>query len=132
MFVGDELDHFMATVAAAIGPETTDHLLVAADGDAPVGAALARAEPMAQGVTNLLFVGVARSVRRQGRASALIERVERLARAEAHRLVIVETAGVAQFEPARALYRRHGFEEEARVRDFYDIGLDKLIYRKAL
>jgi len=46
------------------------------------------------------------------------------------RLLLVET--LASFERTREFYRRCGFDEEARIRDFYEAGADKIIYRKVL
>lgn len=37
-----------------------------------------------------------------------------------------------EFEYVRGFYRQHGYEEEARIRDFYAEGADKIIFRKAL
>ncbi len=44
----------------------------------------------------------------------------------------VGTAGVAEFEYVRKFYAKHGFEEEARIRDFYESGVDKVVFRKLL
>jgi ribosomal protein S18 acetylase RimI-like enzyme len=134
MFLGDELDAFldMADEALSSDPPSAS-LLVGVDADdRPVGAAFFAAERMAQGVTNLLFVGVSSPARRRGLAAALLARAEAAAREAGGRLMIVETADAEDFGPARALYESRGYEAEARVRDFYDAGLDKLIFRKAL
>lgn len=42
------------------------------------------------------------------------------------------TSGLASFERTRAFYRKCGYDEEARIRDFYRAGDDKIVYRKAL
>ena len=89
-------------------------------------------ELMAYGVSNLLFLGVLTEQRRRGRAAALLAYVEDLARRRGDRLLIVETSGLDQFAPARQLYRKHGFDEEARIREFYNAGEDKVVFRKVL
>jgi ribosomal protein S18 acetylase RimI-like enzyme len=48
------------------------------------------------------------------------------------RVLLVETSGTPDFERTRAFYRKCGYEEEARIRDFYQAGADKIVYRKAL
>jgi len=48
------------------------------------------------------------------------------------RVLLVETSGLASFERVRAFYRKCGYDEEARIRDFYVAGDDKLVYRKVL
>jgi ribosomal protein S18 acetylase RimI-like enzyme len=48
------------------------------------------------------------------------------------RLLLVETSGVESFEYVRAFYRKSGYQEEARIREFYAAGIDKIVFRKAL
>jgi ribosomal protein S18 acetylase RimI-like enzyme len=48
------------------------------------------------------------------------------------RILLVETSGLESFEYVRAFYRRSGYNEEARIREFYKTGDDKIIFRKAL
>ena len=42
----------------------------------------------------------------------------------------VETMGTADY--ARAFYRKHGYDEEARIREFYDKNADKVVFCKVL
>jgi len=46
------------------------------------------------------------------------------------RMLLVET--LASFHLAQAFYRKYGYEEEARIRDFYAAGDDKVVFRKVL
>ena len=48
------------------------------------------------------------------------------------RVLLVETSGLPGFERTRAFYRKLGYDEEARIRDFYQAGEDKVVFRKAL
>ena len=48
------------------------------------------------------------------------------------RLLPVETSGGEEFEYVRAFYRKSGYDEEARIREFYKAGDDKIVFRKAL
>lgn len=47
-------------------------------------------------------------------------------------LVWTETSGRDQYEPTRAFYRALGFAEEARLRDFYAPGDDKVFFVAAV
>jgi hypothetical protein len=38
----------------------------------------------------------------------------------------------SSFEYVRSFYRKSGYGEEARIREFYKAGDDKIIFRKAL
>ena len=42
------------------------------------------------------------------------------------------TSGLPSFERTRGFYRLCGYDEEARIRDFYQAGEDKIVFRKAL
>ena len=46
------------------------------------------------------------------------------------RLLLVET--LASLQDTRAFYQHCGYEEEGYIRDYYDQGEDKVIYRKQL
>ena len=46
------------------------------------------------------------------------------------KLLLIETSSVDSFELTRAFYRKLGFVEEARVREYYGPGDDKIIFWK--
>ncbi|MFN0133264.1 MAG: N-acetyltransferase family protein [Phycisphaerales bacterium] len=48
------------------------------------------------------------------------------------RRVYVETSSRDLYAPTRAFYARCGYAEEARLRDFYAVGDDKVVYVKAI
>jgi ribosomal protein S18 acetylase RimI-like enzyme len=48
------------------------------------------------------------------------------------RLIIVDTSGLQAFAAARSFYGRCGYEQVARIADFWAEGDDKLTFRKAL
>lgn len=48
------------------------------------------------------------------------------------RMLLVETSGLPDFERTRRFYMKCGCEEEARIRDFYTTGDDKVVFRKVL
>ena len=51
---------------------------------------------------------------------------------KAQRLLLVETAGIDDFDYVRNFYSDNSFEAEARIRDFYEAGVDKIVFRKSL
>jgi ribosomal protein S18 acetylase RimI-like enzyme len=87
---------------------------------------------MSGGVWSLWFVGVRRAARRASLVRALAAAAQAEARAAGARLLIVETASGDAFAAARSLYAVEGFEAEARIRDWYAPGEDKLVFRMAL
>ena len=68
----------------------------------------------------------------RGLGGRIVAHVEEACRAEGVRLLLVETLGIPDFAPQRAFYSKCGYTEEARVREFYGPGFDKVIFRKLL
>ncbi|MEM6452878.1 MAG: GNAT family N-acetyltransferase [Cyanobacteria bacterium P01_D01_bin.105] len=89
-------------------------------------------ERMTRGTWNLYLIAVRPEFQGKGRGGALLRYVEADLRKSGDRLLIVETSGVEDFKPAQAFYRKNDFEQEARIRNFYDAGDDKIIFCKAL
>ena len=48
------------------------------------------------------------------------------------RTLLVETSGTDKFFRTRSFYEQIGYETEACIRDYYDAGDDKIVFRKAL
>ena len=87
---------------------------------------------MTDGVWNMLLLAVAPGAQRQGIGARVVRAAEDAMCTLAARLLIVETSGMPAFEQARSFYRALDFVEEARIRDFYRVGEDKVIFRKSL
>lgn len=98
----------------------------------PIALAYAAPEPMTEGAWNLHLFAVHADHHSKGVGQALIAYVEESLAVEGQRILLVETSGIAEFERTRAFYRQCGYEEEARIRDFYQAGEAKIIFRKAL
>ena len=102
------------------------------DGSGPVGVAYLAPEKMTRGTWNLYWIAVYPDHQRKGRGRALLDHVEKWLAGKGERMLLVETAGVDDFEYVRQFYADNGFEAEARIRDFYDVAVDKIVFRKAL
>lgn len=115
------------------GSSGSDHFWITDDDeDGPVGVAYCAPEPMTDGTWNLYLIAVRPDRQGQGRGATLLRYVEQTLTARGERVLLVETSGLASFERTRAFYRKCGYDEEARIRDFYRAGDDKIVYRKAL
>ena len=66
-----------------------------------------------------------------GVGTALLDAMEQRL-AGAARLVVVETAGRADYAPTRAFYEARGYRAVSRIPDFYAPGDDQVVYVKAL
>jgi ribosomal protein S18 acetylase RimI-like enzyme len=88
--------------------------------------------PLTTGTYDLYWIAVAPATQNAGVGTKLLQEVERrLARADA-RLVIIETSSQPLYAPTRAFYLRRGYEEVARVTDFYAPGDDRVIFAKRI
>lgn len=107
-------------------------LWITFDDPDPVAIACAAPEPMTDGAWNLYLIAVHSAHHGKGIGRALMGYIEDNLAVEGQRILLVETSGNAGFERTRSFYRQSGYEEEARIRDFYQAGEDKIIFRKAL
>ena len=89
-------------------------------------------EQMAEGTWNILALAVLPEAQRQGIGRGLVAQMEAELQEQAARVMIVDTSGTHSFDGARAFYVKAGYSEEARIRDFWGEGDDKVIFWKAL
>ena len=133
LFGDDEFEPVMEMLSSYLdGGDDAGHRWLTNDMEGPVGVAYYAPETMAEGTWNLYLLAVHPHQQGRGHGAALVRRVEASLSAACARLLLIETSGLPQFDRARALYDRLGFEREATIRDFYAAGDDKIIYRKAL
>ena len=109
-----------------------DHFWSVYDDGEPVGVAYYAPEQYTYGTWNLYFIAVHPDRQGEGLGGQLLRYVEQMLAERGERLLLVETSGLPNFEGTRAFYLKNGYEEEARIREFYKAGDDKLIFRKAL
>lgn len=129
LFPPDMLDDMTASFLGT-GP-TEDRWITLDDGE-PVAVAYFAPERMASGTWNLYLIAVRTDRQGKGYGTLLMEHVERALAREGVRVLIVETSGLPSFERTRAFYDRCGYDREARIREFYQAGEDKIVFRKAL
>lgn len=88
--------------------------------------------PMTRGAFDLYWIATHPRARGRGFGRALMDYVERRVRQLNGRLLVVETSAKASYVGTVEFYRRLGYSENSRIRDFYDIGDDKIIFVKRL
>ncbi|HEY9646009.1 MAG TPA: GNAT family N-acetyltransferase [Chroococcidiopsis sp.] len=111
--------------------ETAEFWLTDCD-SVPVGMAYVAPERMTEGTYNLYLLAVHPNYQRQGRGKALLHYVEQMLVERGERILLVETSGTEDFDYVREFYRHSGYAEEARIREFYAPGVDKIVFRKVL
>ena len=133
LFQPHEVDAFggMMQEQLAADSESEDRWLVD-DDNGIKGAAYYAPEAFAEGVWNLYFIGVHPTQQGKGRGSALLHHVELTLQDQGERILLIDTSSLSSFEQTRSINLKNGYEQEARIRDFYKTGDDKIIFRKAL
>lgn len=89
-------------------------------------------EPLADGVWNLLMIAVDPKRHGTGIGTQLMRAVEQQLAGDGVRLLLVDTSGSDAFKRTRAFYDMLQYECEARIRDYWAEGDDKVTFRKVL
>ena len=89
-------------------------------------------ERMTSGAWNLLALGVLPTNQGQGVGARMILYLEETLAEQGERVLLVETMGTPALERTRTFYLKNGFEVEARIREFYEAGADKVVFWKHL
>lgn len=129
LFPSDMLAELAEPCLAGHAPH---HWLVASEGARVLGFAYAEPERMTEGTVNLLAIAVDPARQNGGIGKALVGAlIERLTE-QGRRILIVETSSLDDYAGTRAFYAGLGFAHEARIRDFYRAGEDKIVFWKQL
>lgn len=124
-------------LAPMIAPYLTDpesrHLWsVATIHNRVVGFTYCEPERMTEGTWNLLAIAITPDLQGRGGGASLVASLEAELGGRGARILIVETSGLDAYARTRAFYAGLGYELEARIRDFYAAGEDKIVFRKAI
>ncbi len=136
MFTLDEVGFFDELLDGFLDGSAEDaHWLVVEESEAVVAAAYYAPEPFADRCWNLYFIAVDPEVQGGGLGSRLIAQIEMELRARGQdeaRVLLVETSSTEQYARTRHFYAGLGFTEEARIRQYYGPGDDKVVFWKLL
>jgi len=105
-------------------------LTISKDNGETIGVAYCEPERMTDQTWNLQLIAIHPDYQGQGHGGELLRYVEERLKAGGGRMLLVET--LASFDLAQAFYTKCGYEEEARIRDFYAASEDKVVFRKIL
>jgi ribosomal protein S18 acetylase RimI-like enzyme len=88
--------------------------------------------PLTKGTYDLYWIATHPDFRGHGLGHKLMSYAESRVQESKGRLLVVETSSKPSYKDTIEFYRRLGYEETSRIRDFYDVGDDKLIFVKRL
>ena len=89
-------------------------------------------EELADGTWNMLALAVRPDLQGKRLGQALVQTAEAHLKEKRQRILIVDTSGTDDFALTRKFYAQNGYDEEARIRDFWADGDDKVVFRKTL
>ncbi|HUX94977.1 MAG TPA: GNAT family N-acetyltransferase [Bacteroidales bacterium] len=81
---------------------------------------------------DLYWIVTHNDYRGKGIGKKILEETFTQARKMGCKIIIAETSGLEHYAPTRAFYNSTGFDMEARIKNFYNEGDDKLFYTKRI
>lgn len=88
--------------------------------------------PKAEGVYDLYWIAVDPRRQGQGLGQLLLRFVETEVRRRDGRMLLIETSSKRSYAPTVRFYQRAGYQEISRIKDFYRIEDDKVVFSKTL
>ena len=100
--------------------------------DQPLGYICYGPIPMTQGTFDLYWIVVDSDFKGQGIGSRLVDFLEEEMRRLKGRMILADTSSISSYEEAHRFYQKKGFQEVARIADYYWEGNDRITYCKKL
>jgi len=88
--------------------------------------------PLTDGVFDLYWIAVDPKRQGQGLGQLLLRFVENEVRKQSGRMLLIETSSKRSYAPTIRFYLRAGYQEISRIKDFYRIEDDKVVFCKQL
>ena len=129
LFPSDMLDEMISDYLH--NKDSNDYWFTYDDGQ-PVAIGYCATEKMTQGTWNLYLIAVHPDYQKSGHGASMLQHIEQKLAERGERILLIETSGLQSFEGTREFYRKCGYSQEARIREFYQAGEDKIVFRKLL
>ena len=88
--------------------------------------------PLTEGVYDLYWIVVDPAAQKKGIGRYLLEYVECEVKKQGGRMLLIETSSQESYSETIRFYEKNGYQLAARIKDFYRIGDDKLVFSKVL
>ena len=88
--------------------------------------------PLTEGVYDLYWIAVDPVEQGKGHGQVLLRFVEDEILAKKGRMLLIETSSKDSYGPTLRFYAQSGYEEVCRIKDFYRVEDDKLVFCKRL
>lgn len=130
LFPSELLDGMMADFFS--NPESADVWLTGEEDGTPIAVAYYAPERLTEGTFNLYLIAVRQDYQGKGAGAKMMSYVETKLQQEGHRVLIVETSSLPEYELTRKFYEKLHYTKEAVIRDFYKEGEHKVVFWKKL
>ena len=102
------------------------------DQDLAIGYICYGPTPMTQGTFDLYWIAVDPDYQEQGAGSRLLSSLEEVVKARGGRMILADTSSIPHFEKTQKFYLKNGFQEVAKIPDYYHPGNDRMTFWKRL
>ena len=130
LFPAEMLDDMMSNYFD--NPESEDIWFTVVQNETPISVGYCVPEKLTDGTYNLLAIGVQNDLQAKGIGGTMMTFIEDYLKNLGHRILIVETSSLPEFQLTRDFYLKRGYILEATLRDFWKEGDDKVIFWKKL
>lgn len=86
--------------------------------------------PATDGTYDIYWIAVAPNLQNKGIGRKLLRLAEDEIVKQKGRMIVIETSSQAKYLPTQQFYQKNKYALEARIKDFYRIGDDRLIFVK--
>lgn len=86
--------------------------------------------PATESTFDLYWIAVAPELQGHGIGKKLLHFAEQESQSQGGKLLIIETSSKELYRPTQAFYLNNGYQIEARIKDFYAAGDDRLIFTR--
>lgn len=100
--------------------------------DKPLGYVCYGKTPFTDSVYDMYWIAVDPQWQGKRVGKMLVKHLENILKHENARMIIAETSSQPAYEKTRLFYEKAGFKETSRIRDFYRVGDDKIVYIRPL
>jgi ribosomal protein S18 acetylase RimI-like enzyme len=135
MFTQAEIDVAMELIDIFLTKkEQQDYLIYVAEnkGKEVVGYVCYGPTPATEGTFDLYWIAVSPTMQGKGIGKELLSFTENYVLRQKGRLIIIETSSQSKYQPTQQFYIKNKYIIEARIKDFYRRGDDRLIFVKRL
>jgi ribosomal protein S18 acetylase RimI-like enzyme len=102
------------------------------DQDEAIGYICYGQSPMTSGTFDLYWIAVDPDFQEKGIGSKLLSFLEEVVKEKGGRMILADASTIPQYEKTKKFYMKNGYQEVARVPDYYYPGNDRITFCRKL